>query len=118
MMCATHSQPARVLSACWKGAVAVLGELLRKSSGHKTSEEVFDLNPLTPPSGFRNAVMRPMRRALTISCGTSPLANVSALSTIQCLLHSRASGANALLSCPKDQLLRPAGTSQSAGEEI
>ena len=73
----THSQPARVLSAFWNGAVAVSAFLancwanVRATKRRKTSLTTM---PLTPPDGFRRAVIRPNRNAERIDNGTSALA--------------------------------------------
>ena len=90
MMCATHSQPARVLSACWKGAVA------SSAWWANCFARVLDTK-------------QQKRSPTTISCGTSPLANVSANDVNNSVSAPISSiGANALLSFPKDPLLRPA----------
>ena len=70
---ATHSHPAFVERAYWKGAVAsstffaICFAIVRATILLKMSPTTI---PLTPPSGLLKAVMRPKRSASTISSGT------------------------------------------------
>ena len=70
--CATHSVPALVESANWKGAVAtstagVICWLMVRATSFLTMPPTT--MPLTPPLGFCSAVTRPIFTALTISSG-------------------------------------------------
>ena len=80
-MWATHSHPALVDKAYWKGAVAtsaVSGHLLRNCSCDRPSGISPTTMPLTPPSGFLSAVSRPNLNPGEISSGVSPRANADA----------------------------------------
>ena len=71
--CETHSQPARVLNAYWKGAVAFSADdahcfaIVRATSLRRTSLTTI---PLTPPSAFFKAVTLPNRRTCRTVGGT------------------------------------------------
>ena len=77
--CATHSHPARVDNACWKGAVAAWTrsanccEIVRATK-HLT---ISPATMLTPPSGFLRAVNRPFLMASLMERGTCALAKNS-----------------------------------------
>ena len=74
-----HSHPARVVNACWNGAVArsIAGPnccaMVRATNRLMMSRATM---PLTPPVGFCSAVILPMRTACKFSSGTSPRAKL------------------------------------------
>ena len=84
---ATHSVPARVLSACWNGAVKrstasmICWATVRPTKRLITSPASM---PRTPPSGFWSTVILPMRIASTATSGVSPRANCSPALKSQC----------------------------------
>ena len=75
--CETHPLPARVCNAYWNGAVTASADLehcfaiVGATNRRKTSLTTM---PRTPPSGFCNAVTRPMRRIRRALGTTLPLA--------------------------------------------
>ena len=78
--CATHSVPALVESANWKGAVAtstagVICCLMVRATSLLTMSPTT--MPLTPSLGFCSAVTRPIFTTLTISSGRVARANPS-----------------------------------------
>ena len=78
----THSHPARVFNAHWKGAMArstaapICWAIVRATKRRRTSPTTM---PLTPPLAFLRALIRPLRITSRARGGMSPLANASKL---------------------------------------
>ena len=71
-MCATHSHPAFVDRACWKGAVIASTFLVIGVAMDLATNLLMMSPPRTPPSGLLRAVIRPNRMACAIASGTFP----------------------------------------------
>ena len=83
-MCATHSQPAFVGRPCWKSAVATSALLANcfamvRATNRRTMSPT--MIPLTPRSGFANAVNLQKRMPSITSSRTSATANLDATCT-------------------------------------
>ena len=79
-MCATHSHPALVESVLERssGFFGLLRHLFGNRPRNQPTDNVANDDPLTPPSGFRNAVICPNLMASMITSGMFPLTRVIA----------------------------------------